>query len=1063
MEFRAGLATRALQARGGLMGTADAALENVAIFRFLPPSVRERIALRLKPVSYGFGDVIIREGEPGDAFYVLTSGRARVVKAGEGDEELPLNVLRAGDEFGEMALLQAGPRTATVRCSTDVTALRLDRRDFEELLGEFPEIREAMELRVRHRTLHTFLREFSELGQLPLPTLRALLEQLTPLTVSAGQTVIREGDPAGPMYIVESGRLRVFREDGGRQLNLAWLRAGDYFGERSTLLGTVRAASVATLTDCRLLGLAPEALARLLAEHPEFRRVIEERVSQYHADREARIPLDFTEELLPREVEAHDKVRLPEEERTDEERPARPLEEEEDEEEPFATKEGHFRKRRGRIHRFPFVYQIDEMDCGAASLGMVCRHFGRKVSLTRIRQLTHTSSDGTSLAAICHAATELGLAARGLKVSRGNLDRMPVPSIVHWEGNHWIVLIDVGRKKVRVADPAIGIRTLTRAEFEQKWSGYAALFDYTQAFEAAPEGVPSVAWALSFIAPFKGVLVKVLLLSVVAAFLQMLLPVFTQVVVDRVVVEKSFSTLNLIVGGMLVALAFMLLANVLGRYMLSFAAVQIDAGILDFLTRRMLALPMSYFNTRRTGDIQRRLAGARQVREFVVQNGIGGVLAVVQIVVALSIMMAYSAILAAVFLVVAPLYAGLMAFSTKVLRPLFAELEESYGRYASFQIDAIKGIETVKATSAEPTFRDAMLNQFLSVARRQFRANFIIMGYDTVIQAVGLLSTALFLWVGARMVISGGITIGGFVAFNALIAMAYAPIVKVLSLWDEWQMSSVLLNRLNDIFESEPEQGRDRSRLRPVPTLEGRIELRNVGFRYGGPDAPPILSGISLEIPPGRTTAVVGRSGCGKTTLIKCLAGLLEATEGKVLFDGVDMTTLNYRELRRKIGIVLQENYMFDATIVRNIAFGDPEPDLDRVVRAAQMANAHEFIERLPMGYETRIGESGLAISGGQRQRIAIARALYTDPPVLIFDEATSALDSESERAIQENMQRLLTGRTSIVIAHRLSTIRNAHSIIVLEKGQVAERGTHDELMSRRGLYFYLCSQQLGL
>lgn len=585
----------------------------------------------------------------------------------------------------------------------------------------------------------------------------------------------------------------------------------------------------------------------------------------------------------------------------------------------------------------------------------------------------------------------------------------------------------------------------------------------TQAFDTAPEGVPSAAWALKFVAPFKGVLLRVLLLAVVASFLQMLLPVFTQVVVDRVVVEKDLGTLNLIVAGMLVALAFMLVANILERYMLSFAAVRIDAAILDFLTRRMLALPMSYFHARRTGDIQRRLAGARQVREFVVQNGIGGLLSVVQIVTALGIMTAYSPTLVAVFLATAPAYAGLMVFSTRVLRPLFAELEESYGRYSSFQIDAIKGIETVKATAAELTVREAMLNQFVSVADRQFRANFIIMGYDTVIQAVGLLSAALFLWVGARTVINGGITIGGFVAFNALIAMAYAPILKVLSLWDEWQMSSVLLNRLNDIFECEPEQGHDRQRLRPVPTLEGRIELKNVGFRYGGPEAPLILSGITLEIPPGRTTAIVGRSGCGKTTLIKCLAGLLEVTDGSVLYDGVDMKTLNYRELRQKIGIVLQENYMFDETILRNIAFGDPEPDLDRAMWAAQTANAHDFILRLPLGYDTRVGETGLAISGGQRQRIAIARALYSNPPVLIFDEATSALDSESERAIQENMQRLLAGRTSIVIAHRLSTIRNAHSIMVLEKGQVAERGTHDELMARRGLYFYLCSQQLGL
>jgi HlyB family type I secretion system ABC transporter len=1045
------------------METAGIDLAETAFFRFVPPPARDRVASKFTPVTFQFGDAIVREGEPSDAFYIVTSGRARVIKTGEGGEEIPLNVLRAGDEFGETALLQGGTRTATVRCSNEVTVLRLDRAAFEELVREIPDLREAIELRLRHRSLHNFLREFSDLGRAPLPALRALLEQLTPVAAAAGEVLVREGDAAGPMYVIESGRVRVFRSDGSRERNLAFLRTGDYFGERSTLLGTNRAATAVALTDCRLLALAPDRLSGLMALYPDLRRVIEERVAQYNADTEARIPLDFTQEMLPGAASLHNKVELPEDSaEADAGRVPRDSSEENDED-PFASEEGYFRKRRGRVRRFPFVYQIDEMDCGAASLGMVCRFFGRQVSLTRIRLLANTSTDGTSLKAICHAATELGLAARAIKVSRRNLDRMPLPSIVHWEGNHWVVLVDVGRRSVRVADPAIGVRTIPRAEFEQKWSGYAALFDYTQAFDRAPEGIASAAWALTFVAPFTGVLARVLLLSIVASFLQMLLPVFTQVVVDRVVVDRDLGTLNLVVGGMLVALAFMLAANLLERYMLSFAAVRIDSAILDFLTRRLLALPMSYFHARRTGDIQRRLAGARQVREFVVQNGIGGLLSIVQIVTALAIMTAYSPTLVAVFLATAPAYAGLMVFSTRVLRPLFAELEESFGKYSSFQIDAIKGIETVKATSAEPTFREAMLNQFISVAGRQFRANFIIMAYDTVIQAVGLVSTAIFLWFGARMVISGGITIGGFVAFNALIAMAYAPIVKVLSLWDDWQMSSVLLNRLNDIFECEPEQGFDRSRLRPVPTLEGRIELRNVGFRYGGAEAPPIISGISLDLAAGRTTAIVGRSGCGKTTLIKCIAGLIEATDGSILFDGVDMKMLNYRELRRKIGIVLQENYMFDGTILKNIAFGDAEPDLDRAMWAAETANAHEFIMRLPLGYDTRIGETGLAISGGQRQRIAIARAIYANPPVLIFDEATSALDSESERAIQENMHRLLSGRTSIVIAHRLSTIRNAHTIVVLEKGQVAERGSHDELMSRRGLYFYLCSQQLGL
>jgi ATP-binding cassette subfamily B protein len=435
----------------------------------------------------------------------------------------------------------------------------------------------------------------------------------------------------------------------------------------------------------------------------------------------------------------------------------------------------------------------------------------------------------------------------------------------------------------------------------------------------------------------------------------------------------------------------------------------------------------------------------------------------VQLTGAVGLMVIYSPSLTLAFLATMPLYGGLMYFSQKVLRPLFAGVEESQGKYSSHQIDAIKGIEAVKAAAAETVFRDAMLNEFLAVSKKIFRSSFIVMSYDSVLQTIGMLSTAVFLWVGANQVMAGHLSIGGFVAFSSLTAMAYAAILRTLGVWDNMQFASVLLNRLNDIFEQEPEQGRDRSRLTPVHSLEGRIELRGVSFKYGGPESPDILKNITLDIAPGRMIALVGRSGCGKTTLIKLMAGLLEPTEGTIFVDHVDLKQLNYRDVRRHIGMVLQENHIFNETIARNIAFGDAEADLDRVLLAAQTAAAHDFIMRLPLGYETKIGESGLSLSGGQKQRIAIARAIYNNPPVLIFDEATSALDTESERAIQDNLSRLMTGRTSIVIAHRLSTIREADSIVVLEKGMVAEVGNHDQLMAQRGLYFYLSSQQLGI
>jgi HlyB family type I secretion system ABC transporter len=1024
-------------------------------FRFLSDEHFAAIEALLQEEHYDFGDTIVKQDDPADAFYILTNGRARAIKTKPDGDEIPLGVLKPGDSFGEAALAEGGRRAATVRCSTSVDVLRIDRNDFLSLVAQAPELRHYIQIIGRNRAVQSFLYQFSNFGRLPGPALRGMIDKLVPIGFSKGSLIIRQGDAAGPMYVIEKGRARAFAGDGnGQRRNLAFYREGDFFGELSILNSAPRAASVEAFTDCQLLALEPQAVLDLRSRFPEFDKLLSERLAIYEAKTEARIPLDFAEELLPAETRRTDKTEL--------EGEAAAVEPE-NKEEPFLDEHGYFRKKQKRIPKIEHIQQIDEMDCGAASLGMICRHFGRKVSLARIRQLCHTATDGTSLKALVRAATELGLAARALKVSLRNLPMMPLPAIVHWEGNHWIVLYDVDPEFVRVADPGLGLRKLPRSEFEAKWTGYAALFDYTTAFDQAPEAKPALTWMLPFLARFKTLLLQVLGLAMAVSVLQLVFPVFTQMVVDKVIVENDLGLLRTILIGMLAAVVFVQLSTLAQEYLLAFAAVRLDTAILDFLSRKLLSLPMTYFTSRRTGDIQRRLDGARQVRQFAVQQGIGALLAVIYLVGAIFLMAIYSPLLTIAFLATTPLYAGLMIFSVKVLRPLFAGVEESQGKYSSHQIDAIKGIEAVKAASAESGFRDAMLNEFLSVSKQMFRASFIVMSYDSVLQSIGLLSTAIFLWVGATQVINGHLSVGGFVAFSSLTAMAYSGILRTLGVWDNMQFASVLLNRLNDIFEQEPEQGHDRSRLVPVHSLEGRIQLRGVCFTYGGPEAPNILNDINLDISPGKMVAFAGRSGSGKTTLIKLVAGLLEPTEGAIYFDNVDLRTLNYRDVRRHIGMVLQENHIFNDTIARNIAFGDVEPDLDQVLMAAQAAAAHDFIMRLPLGYETKIGESGLALSGGQKQRVAIARAIYNNPPILIFDEATSSLDTESERAIQDNLGRLTAGRTTIVIAHRLSTIREADTIVVLEKGSVAELGNHDELMNQRGLYYYLSSQQLGV
>jgi HlyB family type I secretion system ABC transporter len=1036
--------------------TEPGVLDDLPILRFLPDDTRALVVRQFVTASFPFGGVIVSEGEATDAMFVLVSGRARVIKRAENGDEIPLNILRAGDSFGEIELLDGARRPATVRASSDVIALRLERSAFQHLVDRAPDIRTYLELQTKHRQLQAFFRGFPAFARLPAEAVVGIiLAELEPCEAEAGAVIVRPGDPPGPMYLIESGSVRIFREDDGKRVYVASLGAGEYFGEMAALGGIPPSATVEAVTATRLLTLGPETVKRLADALPEFRARLDERIGQYSYNQRAQLPDGVEDEILPAGAEGQ--VQVSEAQLDQSESDAAAIDET-----PFESN-GRFVKKRRRVRRMKFIRQIDEMDCGAACLAIISRYFGRTVPLSRIRQLVNTGLDGTSLRSLCSAAEELGLAARSVKASPQNLDRMPLPAICHWDGDHWLVLYHVSRSHAHLADPALGFRRLTREEFERRWTGYAALFDYTPAFEQAPQAAHGLAWLRPIVKPHGPLLIRALGLALVVSVLQMVLPVFTQVIVDRVLVDQDLTLLRLLIVAMGGTMAFIVASLLAQRYLLSFAAVRIDAGGLDFITRRLLALPMSYFATRRTGDLQRRIEGVRQIRDLLVKHGIAGVTAVAQLAVTVALMFVYSTPLALVFLATAPLYALLMVTAVRWLRPTFYDLEDAYGRYHSYQVDAIKGIETVKAVGGEQMFRQLMLGQFQGVAHKLFRADFTVMGYEGAAEAITFLGLGLFLWAGAHQVLAGQLTIGGLVAFNSFVTLSTVPIHNLLTLWDTLQRATVMLNRLDDVFDHEPEQGHDRSRLRPVRSLTGHVSFRQVGFRYGGPEAPAILEDITLEVPAGKTIAIVGRSGSGKTTLAKCLAGLLEPTEGTIQFDGLDLKSLNYRDLRRQIGFVLQDSYVFADSIGRNIAFGEDEPDMSRVAWAAQAASAQEFIDRLPFGYDTRIGETGVALSGGQKQRIAIARAIYHRPPILVFDEATSSLDTESERTVQQNIEGLLRGRTSFVIAHRMSTVRNADKIIVLERGRLVEWGTHEELMRRQGLYYYLASQQLGV
>jgi ATP-binding cassette subfamily B protein len=1032
-------------------------LAGLPLLALLPSALRGVVVDSFVPVSFPFGAVVVREGDEAQALFVVASGRARVLKLGDDGQEIPLGVLGPGDAFGEAALLDRTARRATVRASSQLEALRLDRSLVDALVARYPELRQAMAREARLRQMANFFRVSSVFADLPQAALAVMVDDLDVVEVEAGAVVIDQGEEAGPMYVVEEGRLRATRKVDGRHQDVAFLRRGDVFGEASLLRGSRREATVAALTPARLLRLRQETFHQLLGEHPEFRARVEQQAAGYRPATAARVPLDFAEEVLPADPGGDGAAPA---EQAGQPRPTPAAEGEPD---PAAgPDEPPAKAGRRRIRRFRHLWQLDEMDCGAACLAMVTRHFGRDVSIGHVRQAVGTTVDGTSLLGITRGARALGMEARSVKVSKSRLDELPMPAIVHWSGNHWVVLYDVGRRRVRIADPARGLRRIPRETFASTWSGYAAVLAPTPELASAPVQGSKFGWIFGFLRPYRRTIALAVLLAAAAAALAMVLPVIAGVIVDEVVTDHDLGLLRLLLGAMVLVLVLMVAASVGQRYLLSRAAVRIDGSALDFISGRLLALPLSYFHTRRTGDISRRLAGVRQAREFLVQEGVTALSAAAQILAALAFMFAYSWTLALVFLAAAPVYAALVRFSVRYLRPMYDNLEDAFANYHSRQIDAIKGIETVKSLGAEPTLQARMLDQFTGVSQRLFRADLTVALYEGAVQAVAFASLILFLWAGAYQALDGRLTVGELVSFNALVLLAIAPVQLLLSMWDQFQFASVLLGRLNDVLEHEPEQGADHSRLRPVPTMSGAIRLTDVGFWYPGPSPVPILDGITMDVAPGTTVAIVGRSGSGKSTLVKLLAGLAEPARGTITYDGVDLATLEFRDLRRQIGFVLQETYLFDDTIARNIAFGADEVDMERVQWAARLANAHDFIDQLPLGYDTRVGETGVLLSGGQRQRVAIARALYHRPPVLVFDEATSALDTESERAVQDNIDQLVEGRTSFVIAHRLSTIRRADLIVVLEQGRVVEQGSHDELMNRRGLYAHLVSQQIG-
>ena len=701
-----------------------------------------------------------------------------------------------------------------------------------------------------------------------------------------------------------------------------------------------------------------------------------------------------------------------------------------------------------------------EVDSGLACLVMLARFHNVAASA---EQLTYEyAEDGRQFARaeLLMAAKKLGLKAKSARSSIARLSHTPLPAIAAAQDGRFFIIARLDDGKALIHDPqAQRPEVLSFEELEARWTGELILLR-SEASLAGDLARFDFSWFIPAIVKYRKLLGEVLLVSFVLQIFALLTPLFFQVVMDKVLVHRGLSTLDVIAVGLLGIMVFETLLSGLRSYVFAHTASRIDVELGSRLFRHLVTLPLAYFQARRVGDSVARVRELENIRSFLTGNAITLLLDVLFSVVFIAVMFMYSGWLTLVVILSLPLYFIVSLLITPLLR---ARLNESFSRGAenqAFLVETVNGIDTLKSMAVEPQINRKWDNQLAGYVAASFKTQTLSTLANESVGLIGKLVTVATLWLGARLVIEGDLSVGQLIAFNMLAGRVSQPIMRLAQLWTNFQQTGVSVQRLGDILNTRTELSQDsRSAL---PPLRGDVEFDQVQFRYR-PDGSEVLRGISLTIKAGEVIGVVGRSGSGKSTLTRLLQRLYTPERGRVLVDGMDLALADVSSLRRQIGVVLQDNMLFARSIRENIALVDPGTPIEAVMQAAKMAGAHEFILELPEGYDTVVGEHGASLSGGQRQRIAIARALIGNPRILIFDEATSALDYESERIIQQNMQAICQGRTVIIIAHRLSAVRDANRILVMDRGQIVEQGSHAELLEHQaGHYSRLHRLQQG-
>lgn len=697
--------------------------------------------------------------------------------------------------------------------------------------------------------------------------------------------------------------------------------------------------------------------------------------------------------------------------------------------------------------------QPPALDSGLACLVMLARFLERPVDATQLQHHFDRKSRQFDETDLLRAAKHLDLKARAVNADMKRLQKTPLPAMFCDSEGKWHILARLSDEKALIQTPGKPPRTIPTADLEKHWNGRLILMTSRKSIIGGMRRF-DISWFIPAIVRYRRLFAEVLVASFFLQLFALISPLLFQVIIDKVLVHRGLSTLDVLIFALITVSLFEVILGALRTYLFSHTTTRVDVELGTHLFRHLSSLPLAYFGTRRVGDTVARVRELENIRNFITGSALTLVIDLIFTFVFFAVMLAYSVTLTCVVAASIPFYAVLTILITPVLRKGIEEKFQRGAENQAFLVESITGVETVKSLSVEPQMRRRWEEQLASYVTSSFKVTHLSNIGRQGVQMIQKVTYALTLWFGAHLVMDNALTIGQLVAFNILAGRVSGPILRLAQLWQDFQQARISIDRLGDILNS-PTEPTIAAGKASMPPLNGLVEFEKITFRYRE-DTQPVLNEISLSVKPGEVIGIVGPSGSGKSTLTKLIQRLYVPERGRVTIDGTDLSMVDPAHLRRQIGVVLQENFLFNRNVRDNIALADNSRSMDAIIQAAKIAGAHEFIQELPEGYETMIGERGDSLSGGQRQRIAIARALLTDPRILIFDEATSALDYESERAIQDNMAKICKGRTVFIIAHRLSTVRHCDRIITVEKGKIVEEGSHDTLIKKGGSYAHL-------